>query len=211
LNVACCTSSQFQCANGTCIEKTKTCDGTPNCFDASDEYPKNMKCAPPEWKCNKAYWMDGSCDCGCGVVDPDCSSAERTACKFCAGSGSCSTEICPGTISPHNNAQCSCSPGQFVCGDGTCIDKALQCNGTSNCPDGSDEYPKNAFCAPPGWACTPTFYGDGMCDCGCGIVDSDCADATVASCQFCGGWTGSCSPITTCPSNINPTNNAVCL
>jgi hypothetical protein len=42
-------------------------------------------------------------------------------------------------------------------------------------------------------------------------VDSDCADATVASCDYCGGWSGSCSTITTCPSNINPVNNAVCL
>ena len=63
---------------------------------------------------------------------------------------------------------------------------------------------------PAGWLCDPDYYGDGSCDCGCGVADSDCADATVGSCDYCND-DGSCSAnAADCPSNINPTNNAVC-
>jgi hypothetical protein len=43
---------------------------------------------------------------------------------------------------------------------------------------------------PPAWTCDPDLYGvaDG-CDCGCGVVDLDCVDATLASCEF-----NSCAP-----------------
>ncbi|HEY3356974.1 MAG TPA: hypothetical protein VGQ83_27235, partial [Polyangia bacterium] len=65
---------------------------------------------------------------------------------------------------------------------------------------------------PAAWTCQPSTYGraDG-CDCGCGAVDPDCADATAAACQFCGGFDpGSCGG-GTCPGNIDPINNAACL
>ncbi len=67
---------------------------------------------------------------------------------------------------------------------------------------------------PTDWKCTKGLYGDGLCDCGCGLLDPDCADATVGSCDNCDVATdGGCSngaDSTTCPANINPTNNAVC-
>lgn len=63
---------------------------------------------------------------------------------------------------------------------------------------------------PSGWTCHPDYYGtDDGCDCGCGEVDLDCADATVASCNYCNG-TGSCSAGHNCPGLIDPTNNAIC-
>jgi hypothetical protein len=61
---------------------------------------------------------------------------------------------------------------------------------------------------PAGWLCTASFYNDGTCDCGCGVADSDCTDATVGSCDVCND-TGSCSTAD-CPGTINATNNAVC-
>lgn len=57
-----------------------------------------------------------------------------------------------------------------------------------------------------GWTCSPFFFGDGFCDCGCGTVDSDCADASVASCDFCDVG---CDASGTC-ATIDPNNNAVC-
>ena len=41
---------------------------------------------------------------------------------------------------------------------------------------------------PEGWTCNANFYGtaDG-CDCGCGVVDPDCEDTTIAGCGF-NGW-----------------------
>ena len=45
----------------------------------------------------------------------------------------------------------------------------------------------NATCTSnQGWTCEPTYYGDGQtCDCGCGIVDVDCASADKADCGYC--------------------------
>lgn len=65
---------------------------------------------------------------------------------------------------------------------------------------------------PGQWTCIPNYYdnNDG-CDCGCGTLDPDCADATAASCDFC-DHIGSCGPKETrCPSNIDPDNNARCV
>ncbi len=60
-----------------------------------------------------------------------------------------------------------------------------------------------------GWTCDMANYGTGDgCDCGCGIMDPDCADATVESCGFC-DLPGSCSS-TTCPGTIDPIDNTVC-
>ncbi len=60
---------------------------------------------------------------------------------------------------------------------------------------------------PDGWVCPAQFYGtnDG-CDCGCGVLDPDCADMTADSCDFCDppGCANSCA-------EIDPDNNAVCL
>lgn len=64
-----------------------------------------------------------------------------------------------------------------------------------------------------GWTCDPTFFDSGNasdCDCGCGVQDPDCADLLVASCDYCAD-TGSCAESGgSCPSFINPTNNAIC-
>lgn len=62
----------------------------------------------------------------------------------------------------------------------------------------------------PVWTCDLGFYdGDDGCDCGCGLFDPDCADATVDSCEFCSNE-GSCSFELNCPGFIDPNNNAVC-
>src|SRR5437763_829511 len=57
------------------------------------------------------------------------------------------------------------------------------------------------YAAPPaGWTCDASFFGDGSCDCGCGAVDSDCADATFASCEF-----NSCPTDGQVPKRADPT------
>ena len=62
---------------------------------------------------------------------------------------------------------------------------------------------------PPGWTCGAEYYGTGDgCDCGCGVIDPDCADGTVASCDYC-GQPGSCSAFL-CPLGIDPVQNWLC-
>jgi hypothetical protein len=63
---------------------------------------------------------------------------------------------------------------------------------------------------PANWACDPSYYGDNACDCGCAAVDIDCADNTLASCEWCND-DGSCSATDCQGGEINPANNAVCL
>lgn len=70
---------------------------------------------------------------------------------------------------------------------------------------------------PAGWTCAPGLYGaaDG-CDCGCGVQDPDCIDATADSCVWCTG----CVPAGTdctcgwpngdCEEAIEPSDNSQC-
>ena len=57
---------------------------------------------------------------------------------------------------------------------------------------------------PQGWTCDPGFFGDGSCDCGCGVQDSDCANAELATCEFnsCPDPAGSGTVV---PVRTNPT------
>jgi len=94
----------------------------------------------------------------------------------------------------------------LTCADLGFTGGALACNATCDNFD-------LTTCAggPPGWTCPPEFYGtaDG-CDCGCGVLDPDCDDGTVASCEFC-GEPGSCSSVfSDCPGDIDPIQNWLC-
>jgi hypothetical protein len=62
---------------------------------------------PPAWACDRTFYDDGLCDCGCGAVDRDCSATDAATCEKCNDLGSCSTMACPGSISPTDTARCS--------------------------------------------------------------------------------------------------------
>ncbi|WP_164122320.1 low-density lipoprotein receptor class A repeat-containing protein [Sphingobacterium sp. xlx-130] len=47
----------------------------------------------------------------------------------------------------------TCGPGEFQCGNGMCIDAALQMDGIIDCPDGSDEGAGESRCY-TGESCT---------------------------------------------------------
>jgi len=52
---------------------------------------------------------------------------------------------------------------------------------------------------PAAWLCPLNNYGtaDG-CDCGCGALDPDCADATAAACLWCDACVGENDPVCEC-------------
>jgi hypothetical protein len=197
----------YGCASG------QTCSAAGQCVGGS------VGTVPAEWTCSASFYgtHDG-CDCGCGVVDPDCDDATAASCEYCGSCGVCAN------VNETNNAACevpvSTAPPEWTCiesfyNDGLYCDCACgapdpdcalsfalvfgcgigqTCNAAGECEGG----------APSGWTCTPSFYGtDDGCDCGCGVVDPDCDDATAASCEYCGSC-GVCA-------NVNTTNNAVCL
>jgi hypothetical protein len=61
----------------------------------------------PTWKCGLSTYGDGaSCDCGCGIVDVDCTSAEASACDTCNSYNSCDIAGDCATINPTDNSQC---------------------------------------------------------------------------------------------------------
>lgn len=70
----------------------------------------------------------------------------------------------------------------------------------------------NAVCtaqgAPAEWLCPERAYGNGECDCGCGVLDVDCPSSSKGDCEACGDQDGSCSD-EFC-ANIHPTDNAIC-
>ncbi|MGC4119622.1 MAG: proprotein convertase P-domain-containing protein [Myxococcales bacterium] len=87
------------------------------------------------WNCSPGYYNDGSdCDCGCGSVDPDCSSDTGIAgvCDYCDDPGSCSTAACPGTIDTADNSSCVAAA---VCGNHT-VETGEACDGSI--PAGTD-------------------------------------------------------------------------
>lgn len=217
-------------AGGAC--SSRACPGMIN---PNDEANCVQPPVPEGWTCDSWSYGDGyTCHCGCGVQDYDCLTADLSACEDCSR---CGGAQCPVAVMPGDSTKCSPPPPEWRCEaslyrDGFSCDCGCgaldpDCSGTSyeychNCPDSSctdytctDIEPNdNAHCTnepPPEWTCDFDFYGDGACDCGCGVVDSDCASAARSSCLFCNPR-GGCSTVTcTNPNNpINANNNAIC-
>jgi len=74
------------------------------------------------------------------------------------------------------------------------------------CPSSIDADDNSRCDVPAGWTCSPFLYGNGVCHCGCGVVDMDCASASVVDCEVC--WTGCTGE--GCPGPIDADNNAIC-
>jgi hypothetical protein len=213
-----------------------SCNGAP--CPGRIKTDDNRQCdpyAPLAWTCSEQSYADeSSCDCGCGVADPDCAVATSAACDSCHLPGSCGEDrhdTCSTAINPTDNSGCYVPPDWYCSGgygDGVCdcgcgvID--VDCTSSSvgaceTCDGGCSGVPcpgkisptDNTVCLPPppGWRCDAYRYLDGaLCDCGCGISDPDCTGTDVESCDNCNG-NGSCSA-QWCPGTIDRYDNALC-
>lgn len=107
------------CVSLSCCTELETCtydyadlEGCNSCLDAlgGDRCDGLLACLGAScdvWTCEEAhYGSDDGCDCGCGVLDPDCADALVETCEFCDSLGSCGTAPCPANIDPTNNAVC---------------------------------------------------------------------------------------------------------
>lgn len=207
-------------------------DAGESCDDANTEPGDgcDAQClieVPEAWNCDPTFYGTGDgCDCGCGAVDADCDSDAIESCEYCEALCNFGSGMCPGAIDPDDISACI----EGECGNGT-IDAFEACDTgavTGACMDAGfsgGEIACNATCdnvdfsgcttdeeVAEGWTCPPSYYGMGDgCDCGCGVVDPDCTDEAVGSCEFCNS-PGSCtSALAECPVGINETNNALCL
>lgn len=226
----CSTGALDECAR---CNSAGSCGGSacPGRIDPNDV--TSCLTAPAGWKCDPSLYDDGkTCDCGCGIQDPDCPNTDAASCDNCSSGGSCAHGACPSSLVPDDNTRCqipdgwTCTPATY--GDGTCNcgcgvvdvdcpdDKASSCEvcDTSSCwPLHCDKIAAddNAHCSapPPSWNCSARLYHDGTrCDCGCGALDPDCSSTDVDACDKCDS-PGSCAAHA-CPSTITPDNNALC-
>ncbi len=158
----------------------------------------------PGWDCRPSYYgTDDGCDCGCGIIDPDCGGdASADACDF---------EYCDGAdVDADDNAVCASDEGSWTCSemafdDGSTCDCGcgildpdcdsewdLACD-VDHCPGWwSPDFSDNSQCGP--WPNTgnphPDSGGDsdsgdsdsGDSDSGDGDLPPDCEDFDSSQC-----------------------------
>lgn len=118
--------------------------------------------APAEWRCYADLYADGySCDCGCGIVDPDCRFPEGELQDFAA----CAGHNCGPGMVPLQGAPGTCAPN--VCGDGF-AGKGEACDDGDG--PGCDD---TCQIVADGYRCSGLGAGCGVPVCGDGIVDMD--------------------------------------
>ncbi len=191
--------------------------------------------APDGWNCAPAYYGDGTCHCGCGVRDADCVDDSAGACQVCGVQGSCSAyDWAPPceAIAPGQNSVCvaepvsgwTCSPSHYGSADGCdcgcgirdpdCttdgVEECERCSAEGACSHfggcGLVSERNNSRCRAEVWTCDPGKQQDGICDCGCGVLDGDCLDTTAEGCALCSS-AGSCAR--SC-EDVDPNQNHIC-
>ena len=111
------------------------------------------------------------------TVDSGCQPAcEGKTCgdNGCGGScGACSGGT-PHCVGGTCSSTCTPACGIKTCGDDGCGGSCGSCAATETCG-------LVGACVPKTWTCPPAAYGgDGVCDCGCGASDPDCAQTDLA-------------------------------
>jgi hypothetical protein len=176
-----------RCTDATTLRPT----GCPTTGDVASTWVDTNKCNPDN------YGTGDGCDCGCGTPDPDCAGKGCTtpgctdaACGVCNdGKGffvPCAGWTCGAATDPaFANAECDCGCGV--------IDPFCRDTHRDSCTKAGCEVTTCQFCNDSGnrsacggeWtgdtggtssACNVEDYDyDGLCDCGCGAHDPDCA------------------------------------
>jgi len=202
-----CLNDEFKCRDERlCVKAGTVCDGTPDCYDRSDEEAcaYEQTCAEPLFKCENEdplkcinpHWVcDGRQDCKDGSDESDCRQplAHRPIASVGREFGDLSLRPTFETVVNHCNVT-----SEFRCDNGLCVPNDHVCDDISDCMDGSDEErvmcankpcndaqftcTQDKNCIPKRWRC------DGNPDCFDGSDEFNChlgADA-IASEVVCG-------------------------
>ncbi|CAH1775338.1 unnamed protein product [Owenia fusiformis] len=166
--VPCSSDSQHQCGDGLCLDAAKVCDGSFDCVDLTDEY--GCTCTEDQFRCDSGHCIandlvcNGKVDCFLG------DSIDEQVCQCGENEFMCDNNVCVGADAYCNLGSYSVrndcgdysdeSPGcgyypewHFKCSFGKFIDKALVCNGVSDCHDGEDEL-QNCTCRDNEFKCS---------------------------------------------------------
>ncbi|CAH0717661.1 unnamed protein product, partial [Brenthis ino] len=157
-----------------CSEVVKCKSNEIYCHKSNDCFVESKRC-------------DGHKDCWYGEDEEGCVASvtqKPSSCPFdytnCYGNCIPINQICK----ENTTISLICGPNEFKCSDGSvCVERALACDGRSDCPDGSDEHPaacdtrrcydtefmcSSGNCIPATWKC------DASADCADGSDEADC-------------------------------------
>ncbi|KAG1681877.1 putative vitellogenin receptor [Nymphon striatum] len=129
-----CPEDQWECSeSSTCIRLSQHCDGKVDCEEGEDEIGcpgKNAEyssCEHHEFKCDFHACIPDNWVCDKVADCEDESDESPETCKL-------------NTTEPAYEVESTgCSPDQFQCVSGECIDKGYHCDGHADCEDYSDE------------------------------------------------------------------------
>jgi hypothetical protein len=102
-----CTCGVENCSRSGCMEVCNNgwdddADGKTDCDDP--DCSSSVFC-PIGWTCTFDLYYEGTCDCGCGAFDPDCSGTTPDYCMGCGDTGSCANGTCS-NVDPEDNSHC---------------------------------------------------------------------------------------------------------
>jgi hypothetical protein len=175
------------------------------------------------------YGTGDGCDCGCGEPDPDCEANESCTTAGCTDGPdcevchdgidfvACDTWTCDASLLDDVECDCGCGAIDPTCRDGerlSCTEPGCE---VTTCTQCSDDEGNREACGGAwendieGADCSARAYGlDGVCDCGCGVADPDCAEdqgctelgCSASGCQACYDEYGPAACLTwTCPED----------
>ncbi|XP_044751334.1 basement membrane-specific heparan sulfate proteoglycan core protein isoform X8 [Coccinella septempunctata] len=195
-----CRIDEFKCENGTCINLSQRCDGRADCSAAEDE-ASCAKCRNDEFKCTNGQCIpvgqrcDRRRDCEDGSDEKSCNASASCAygeikCKdgSCVYGKKCDRIFDCSDGSDESECE-TCSPSQFKCANGDCIEEFLRCDSRIDCKDGSDERdcvfscPGGLFRCTDGLCLDPKQKCDGYADCNDGSDEKDCISNTTRCSQ----------------------------
>ncbi|KAG1681886.1 Very low-density lipoprotein receptor [Nymphon striatum] len=129
-----CPEDQWECSeSSTCIRLSQHCDGKVDCEEGEDEIgcparnAEYSSCEHHEFKCDFHACIPDNWVCDKVADCEDESDESPETCKL-------------NTTEPAYEVESTgCSPDQFQCVSGECIDKGYHCDGHADCEDYSDE------------------------------------------------------------------------